>query len=136
MLANTNAIKNEKLRAKIADSADILRKNIKLIKLDTTSPDDSWHLIDTITRSEPNWNEVAKLADDYELKGFKKDLEAYLETQDESPNETFEPKQKKTDEKAMHQDDLFAEPPQKPKVNKNEQAQEKTEVYFTPDLFG
>lgn len=136
LLANTDAIENEKLRAKIADSAEILRKNIKLIELDTTSPDDSWHQVKTITRSEPDWDEIAKLADDYELKGFKKDLDAFMEARNESTTEISEPDQKKEDENAMLQDDLFSEPPAKAAVVEQEKTNEETEEYFTPDLFG
>lgn len=136
MLSNTDAIANEKLRAKIADASEILRKNIKLIKLDTTSPDDSWHLVDKITRAEPDWNKIAKLADDYELKGFKKDFDAFMEARNESTTGTSEPDQNKDDEHAMLQDDLFASPSAKPAVVEEGKKQETREKYFTPDLFG
>ncbi|MCK5845015.1 MAG: hypothetical protein KAG97_09925, partial [Victivallales bacterium] len=78
MLANLDAIENEKLRVKIADAAEILIKNKQLIKLDATPPDPSWHLKETITRSEPDWAEVANLAELYELRAFKKDFDAFM----------------------------------------------------------
>ena len=135
MLANTDAIKNEKLRAKIADASEILKKNIKLIKLDTTSPDASWSLEDKIKRTKPDWNEIAKLADNYELKGFKKDLNAFMEELKEPITESSKADNNKENESEMLQDDLFATPSPQNEVSKQENTKKKTEEFFTPDLF-
>ena len=110
ILENPDAVKNEKLRAKLADSAELLRKNIRLIELDTTPPDDSWTKLETVTRRPPDWRAVAKLAERYELRSFKKGLEEFLEEMgissggDDRSNDN--PASKNGD--AMVQGDLFA----------------------------
>jgi 5'-3' exonuclease len=77
MLANTDAIENLKLREKIANAAGLLRKNIQLIQLDYSFPDETWKEKKTISKTAPDWDKVAKIAEKMELKSFIKDLEEF-----------------------------------------------------------
>ena len=77
MLAKTDAIENIKIREKIANSAETLRRNIKLIQLDCSLPDDSWKEKTTISRNSPDWDKIAKIAEKMELKSFLKDLKEF-----------------------------------------------------------
>ncbi|NOY74978.1 MAG: 5'-3' exonuclease [Kiritimatiellaeota bacterium] len=139
MLANPEAIENERLRSKIADSAELLRKNIKLITLDSAPPDDSWTIIESVTRRPPDWRGIAEIAERYELKSFRRDLDAFVDGSGEKNDENGE-----TDESEsagdMLQDDLFAAVTENPDSTTRPSEEEsddpeKAGALFTPDLF-
>lgn len=118
MLADLDAIENENLREKIANSAAILRKNIKLITLDCSLPDDSWKKTEIVGKKNPDWDKIAEIAKKLELRSFLKDLEE------------FRPTPSLCDTPAMEKPK--AEPL---KPEKNPKTHDQPEL-FTPDMFG
>lgn len=119
MLADIDAIDNEKLREKIANSAEILRKNVQLIKLDCSLPDDSWKKVDIVSKKTPEWDKIVEIAEKMELKSFLKDIEEFR-----PPPSLF--------------DDPVATPAE-PEQDDSQQKKNKADAQpslYTPDLFG
>ena len=75
MLKDINAIDNDKLREKIADSAARLLKNIQLIKLDLSLPDNSWKNNSVIKKNAPDWDKIRAIAEKMELRSILKELD-------------------------------------------------------------
>ncbi len=129
MLNNINEISNLKLRGKIANSIAILDKNKQLISLKTDIDDMQWDNVENIIRSEPNWQGIAKFAEENELKSILREIEK------EYMIEEKDIKQEK------HNDDfdLFSFSNDIPQTDeKNNEVQETPEPedsYYTPDLF-
>lgn len=117
ILANIDAVENEKMREKIRNAADILRKNIELITLKTDIPEKPWSSLDNITRQTPDWNKIAAICRDLELKSILKDIPA-------DSAATAEPLT----------DDLFAAVPMPPPAPVKPEEPPKSEKY-APDLF-
>ena len=142
MLRNPELIEKEKLRDKIINGAELLKKNISLIKLDTEFPDQTWESEKNITRNEPDWETIANLAKDLELRSFMKDLEEFR-GKDESTTEEIKSKTATSSSEpeipAMtDEDDLFFN--SSPSIKSEEEVQdkkiEKENNFYTPDLFG
>ncbi|HBC87339.1 MAG TPA: hypothetical protein DCZ94_10320 [Lentisphaeria bacterium] len=107
LLSNLSQIENEKLRAKIAGSAEFLRKNKQIITLDLVLPDDFLKDLEYFRKKKPDIEKLRAIADDLDLKSIKTDLDRLAGG--------GEP----------------AKPPPPPKVEKK-----KKDDMFTPDLFG
>ncbi len=115
MLADLNSIANEKLREKITNSIETMRRNIKLIELDCSFPDDSWKEVEIVSRKTPNWDKLAEIAEKMELKSFLKDLEEFR-----PPPSLFD----------VQASDSESRNEEKPPVEDDQPS------LFTPDLFG
>jgi len=142
MIDTPELIEKEKLRNKIIDGSEILKKNIKLITLDINLPDETWKSEKNITRKEPQWNEIANLAKELELRGFLKDLENYCENSNlilDTPESQTEVSSEPEIPAINDEDDLFfqATPPLTPENQKKEKQvkQDKPGKLYTPDLF-
>ncbi len=109
MLDKPETIVKEKLRQKIIDSADLLRKNIKLVTLNTAIPARPWLEDQALVRSEPDWNKIYELCETFELKSIMKEVDSLRPPAD----------------------DLFAMPVAKEQENIQSKQPEK----FAPDLF-
>jgi hypothetical protein len=105
MMANLSSVDNEKKREKLAASAELLEKNIKLISLIKDIPEKSWADISTISRKMPDWDAVKNIAQEFELKSVLAEVE-----------------------KINSAPDIFAVPEAAPK-------EEKKPEQYTPDLF-
>ena len=118
ILADINAVENEKLREKIRNSAEILLKNIELITLKTDIPEKPWDSLETISRKTPDWNKIAGICRELELRSILRELPADAASETPSPAE----------------DDLFAAfttPPPSPVKPPDNSKPEK----YAPDLF-
>jgi DNA polymerase-1 len=143
MLDNPDLIEKEKLRNKIIDGSEILKKNIKLITLDTALPDESWQSEENITKKEPAWEKIANIAEELELRGFLKDLKEYCESNDLAISEATSTSKTSSEPEIPaieDEDDLFFQPPTSPVPIKDskkepEQNNDKSEELYTPDLF-
>jgi len=111
MLANPEMIENPKVRQKVVDNVELLEKNIKLITLKTDVPDKPWGALDTLSRTEPDWDKIRTICEDMELNSILREL-----PQGNSSTDLF-----------------VANPTPSPKVKK-EVAKEPEK--FAPDLFG
>lgn len=75
MLKHPETIVKDKLRRKVIEAADLLRKNIKLVTLNTNIPERPWLETNALVRHKPNWNKVYDLCEKFELKSIVKELE-------------------------------------------------------------
>ena len=115
MLADVNSIANEKLREKITNSTEVMRRNIQLIELDRSLPDDTWKEQDIVSRKTPDWDKLAEIAEKMELRSFLKDLEEFR-----SPPSLFDVQAPATQPEQKEQVPLEDDQPS----------------LFTPDMFG
>lgn len=106
MLANLASIDNEKRREKLAASAGLLEKNIKLISLIKDIPERSWKNISDIARKEPDWETIKNIAVDFELKSVLAELEKINSVPDTSI--VTEPDQKEEKKPEQYTPDLFS----------------------------
>ncbi len=75
MLSAPEMIANPKLRDKITAATDILRKNQQLIRLKTDVENSPWAVNDEcLSRREPDWQALAALASELELKSILKEI--------------------------------------------------------------
>jgi hypothetical protein len=74
MLADTAAIENPGLRAKIAESAALLQRNRQLVALHTELPSD-WRGLDSLRHREPDWDRLLGMARDNRFKSLVPGLE-------------------------------------------------------------
>ena len=75
ILANLDSVKRERTRAALKESAEILRRNVELVKLDCGLPDDNWRSESLIRRSTPDWNALTEIAREYDLHSLRKEFE-------------------------------------------------------------
>lgn len=139
MIDDPSLIEKEKWREKVTESADLLKMNIELITLDTTLPDESWKSEETITRTTPDWEKIANLAKELELRSFLKDLEEYCERHGNPISQSEEPIE---DPDALpiipDLDDLFADTAITTKKDNNPSVKSEEDdgpELFTPDFF-
>lgn len=78
IISRASEIKREKLREKISSGAGLLHKNIKLVELVSTPPEDSSWSDDTFKRSEPDYVKILSFAEEMELKSLIKELSLYV----------------------------------------------------------
>lgn len=116
MLEHPETIEKEKLRLKVIESADLLRKNIKLVTLNTAIPERPWLEDQAMDRREPDWNKIHQLCETLELKSIVKEIEA-LRT-------------------VPIVDDLFAMPQTPQPVKEASNPPSAKPEKFAPDLFG
>jgi 5'-3' exonuclease len=116
MLEHPEKIEKEKLRLKVIESADLLRKNIKLVTLNTNIPDRPWLKEQAMIRREPDWDKIHELCETLELKSIVKEIE------------TLRP--------AVVTDDLFAIPTASPQPTEKTATEPSQPEKFAPDLFG
>ena len=119
MLADIESVENEKLREKIRNSAELLRKNIELITLKTEIPDKPWDAIETLSMKTPDWNRIAGICRELELRSILKELPG---AEPASPT-------------APPDDDLFSATPAAAPEKTDTPPAGKSEKY-APDLFG
>ncbi len=74
LINSADSIKNDKLREKIKNGVELLRKNIKLVSLYPALPDDSWKSRDKFKLSAPNFNELTAIFTELELKSLMNEL--------------------------------------------------------------
>jgi len=74
MLANPEVIDNPKIRQKIEDNVELLEKNIKLITLKIDVPDKPWDGLDSLSRTEPDWDKIRTICEDMELRSILREL--------------------------------------------------------------
>ncbi|MCF6174900.1 MAG: hypothetical protein L3J71_03950 [Victivallaceae bacterium] len=116
MLEHPKTIEKEKLRLKIIESADLLRKNIKLVTLNTNIPDRPWLKEQAMIRREPDWDKIHELCETLELKSIVKEIE------------TLRP--------AVVTGDLFAISAASPQPTEKTATEPSQPEKFAPDLFG
>ncbi len=138
MIENPSLIEKEKLRDKVTEAVEILQKNIKLITLDTSFPDEGWKSEDNITKTTPDWERIANLAKELELRSFSRDLEEYCGKNGNQPEQSATlPEVKFPQPPTPVEDDLFSanikESPHKTDPEPVEKID--TPEYYTPDLF-
>lgn len=73
MLANVQAIRNEKVREKIQAAGDVLARNRELVALDTALPV-GWRGVDSLRRRAPDWGRLLAMARDHGLKSVESSL--------------------------------------------------------------
>ena len=118
MLSDLESIENEKLREKIRNSAELLHKNIELITLKTEIQDKPWDAIETLSMKTPDWNKIAEICQELELRSILKELPGA------QPESAIPPQE----------DDLFSTAPSMTPEKKGNPPAAKSEKY-APDLF-
>ena len=141
MLEHPELIEKEKLRNKIIDGAEILKKNIELITLDTTLPDDTWKSDSSIIRKKVDWEKIANIAKELELRSFLKDLDAFCgeicSTTDKiTPTTETQPSEPEIPA-ILEEDDLFfsSKSPSPAEPSEQESENRSGNELYTPDLF-
>jgi len=85
MLANTDAIERESLREKVRNSAELLRRNRELVRLDEELPPE-WTGLAGLRRREPDWDVLLDMARD---NGFKSMLPTLEKARHDARNPTL-----------------------------------------------
>lgn len=98
IIDSPDKISNPKLREKVLDCIDNLKRNPDLIRLRTDLPDASWNELDNLKKHSPDWEKLKEKARELELKSVLNDLEKSCDTpasqgapQNESPKEDSKP---------------------------------------------
>jgi len=73
--SNLDAVKREKIRESLRNSEAIARRNVELVRLDCSLPDDSWRDEKLLERRAPDWDALSRFAREYELKSLSKAFE-------------------------------------------------------------
>ena len=107
MLSDIHRISNPGLREKIANSADILRKNKELIRLDPVLPEPKWSHISALARKSPDWGKIRSVAEQLELKGFLRDVDELLKKLAEKADGITTQPSAPTLAQSMYTPDLF-----------------------------
>ncbi|MBQ7651421.1 MAG: hypothetical protein IJS15_10710 [Victivallales bacterium] len=63
------AVKEPKIAAKLCDNCELIRRNQQLVKLGDQTPD-SWHGLESIIRSAPDWDSILEFAEDNSFKSI------------------------------------------------------------------
>ena len=106
MINNPDSIENIKIREKIIDNADLLRKNIKLIKLSTHLHEE--HLKEsTIEKKNPDWDKILRIAEEMELQSFIKSVNLYLKESRIVNSENSKITEKENKSSEMYTPDMF-----------------------------
>jgi DNA polymerase-1 len=109
LIARSNEIDNEKLRLKIADAKELLKKNQDLIRLATDIPEGEWQNLEAIKRNPPDWNKIREIAERLELKSIVKEIDEIApKTNDPSP-ELIIADDKKDEESDSYIPDMFGD---------------------------
>ena len=116
MLEHPEMIEKEKLRLKVLESAELLRKNIKLVTLNTNIPARPWLEEQAMIRREPDWDKIYELCETLELKSIIKEIA------------TLRP--------ANLTNDLFTIPTISEQPHKKPAPESAQPEKFAPDLFG
>ena len=69
-------VQRETLRAKLAQAKDLFEKNVKLVTLDTTPPEDVAWEINRLKRSAPDYAKIRAIAKKMELKSILREIDA------------------------------------------------------------
>ena len=64
-----NSVKEPKIAAKLKDNCELIRRNQQLVKLGDQTPD-SWHGLNSIIRSAPDWDSILEFAEDNSFKSI------------------------------------------------------------------
>jgi len=76
--ADLGAVKREKLRESLRDSEGIVKRNIELVRLDRSLPDDTWRDIGILKRRSPDWGVLLSMARDYDLTTLARAFESRM----------------------------------------------------------
>ena len=107
MLKRVSEIENEKLREKITGSAEIIRRNQKIIMLDLAISDVGWSDINNYLKRKPDCEKLKSIAADLEMKSIISELDRIGDRQE--VKETRQSvKDKHVAKDAMFTPDLFA----------------------------
>ena len=114
MLENPEIIENKKLKEKILQNEALLRKNIKLITLNTSL---NQRFMDSqyIKKQNANWTEIREIAKKLELENFLKAINNFISEENENINDDL---------------DLFSY-----ENNKAKPKPEAKNKFYTPDMF-
>ncbi len=63
------SVKDAKLAAKLCDNCELIKRNQQLVRLGDQVPD-SWHGLDSIIRSAPDWDSILEFAEDNSFKSL------------------------------------------------------------------
>ena len=74
MLEHPERIENPRIREKILASAEILRRNLRVIALKTEIPDESLENPEIFRKRAPDFDKLEKLAEDLEMKSIAKEI--------------------------------------------------------------
>jgi DNA polymerase-1 len=74
MLESPGIIENEKVKNKLVECAETLKKNIKLITLKTIVPEKSWQSLQDLKKLPPDWRKIADICEQLELRTILKDI--------------------------------------------------------------
>jgi DNA polymerase-1 len=76
MMERTAEIKNDKIREKVAEAGELLKKNIQLITLKTDIPEQPWlPSSERLKRRTPDWKRISEIAADYNLRSVVREIE-------------------------------------------------------------
>ncbi|MCP3967676.1 MAG: 5'-3' exonuclease [Lentisphaerae bacterium] len=110
ILAEPEKISNAKLRQKVIDNTELLKKNIKLVTLKADIDKAPWQGIRKLKRNQPDWDKIRDFCQRMELHSIIKELPPA--------------------------DDLWSAPPIKKEPPAAKTKQKKESDKFAPDLFG
>ncbi len=117
MLASIEDIEKDSLKEKIRDSADLIRKNISLIGLDLSFPEENWPPVkDMLRKRTPDIKSLENICDELGMNSIKKQLENFPAAREEdcpTPPLENEPGTRETgtdpDQESLFTPDLFGE---------------------------
>jgi len=73
MLSNADAIDSDRLRDRIRNSRDLLKRNRQLVALDSTLPAE-WSGMEMLRRRDPDWQALLDMAQENGFKSITKTL--------------------------------------------------------------
>ena len=107
MLIRVTEIGNEKLREKIIGSAEIIRRNQKIIVLDLSISDSGWLDINNYLKRKPDCEKLKSIASDLEMKSIIAEIDKAGDSREpESPWQSV--KDKRAVKDTVFTPDLFA----------------------------
>lgn len=74
ILKNAEKIPSEKLKTKILASADLISKNIELIRLEGKMPDNNWQTPQIFRRNPLNWDMIESIAKNFDMTSILKEI--------------------------------------------------------------
>jgi DNA polymerase-1 len=106
MLTKVTEIENEKLREKIVGSAEIIRRNQKLIVLDLSISDAGWLDINSYSKRKPDCEKLKAIASDLEMKSIMAEFDKAGDSR-ELGKQRQSVKDKRAEKDAVFTPDLF-----------------------------
>lgn len=76
MLAHPGSISSEKLREKVVENADLLRRNVNLVTLRSQLPEMPWREHpESLQRTEPDWDKLRELCDKFNMRSVRQEID-------------------------------------------------------------